>query len=108
MKRDNAPAIITAVAAVFAALAGSYVGSNLASSATRDVMRQQIAQEDLRVDAEARGAARILVAELYTAAKEMKDLGLERYFRPFNDEYRIDIAQPDPPNRIPTQQRTMD
>lgn len=86
---------VTAFATVLAAIGGSYVGGSIASSATRDVVNQQIEHDERRLEDEARGAARVLVAEIYTAAKEMKDLGLDGYFRPFNDDYRVDVAQAD-------------
>lgn len=85
------PAAITAVAAVVASGFGAYLGG----AATRDVVQTEQREEARRIDAEARGAARVLVSELFTASKEMADFAADGYFHPFDAGFRVQISQRD-------------
>ena len=48
-----------------------------------------------RLEADARGAARVLSSEFFLAAREMWDFAMDGYFKPFNESYRIETTQED-------------
>jgi hypothetical protein len=81
--------LITATAAVLASLVtGIYAGRS-----TRDVIHEQGRTTAARLDADARGAARILSMELFVASKEMADLAGDGYFRPFDAGYDLAVSE---------------
>jgi hypothetical protein len=48
-----------------------------------------------REDTQARGAARVLISELFVAGHDIRDLGNERLLRRFADEYPVDVPPGD-------------
>jgi hypothetical protein len=86
---------VAAVIAAFAAVVAAGVGGYLAYSGARDAVREENRDAARRLDAEARGAARILSAEFFIAAKEMSDFAADGYFHPFGSEYDIAVSQGD-------------
>lgn len=87
--------VIAAFIGAVAVVAAAWVASDRTASATTEAIRAENERNAARLDSEARGAARVLASEFFLAAKEMGDLALDGYFRPFDETYRIEIPQED-------------
>ena len=62
---------------------------------TEHLQRQQDRREDRREAAQARGAARVLYAELFHASTQMAILASDRIYRRFDPSYAVEIPPED-------------
>jgi hypothetical protein len=80
--------VLAAIVAGLGTIFGSYIGAREAQSGESERQSQ-------RLDEEVKGAARVLAIELLAANNQMSVIANDRFYRPFDSRYRIELPTGD-------------